>query len=202
MKTQRSTRSENRRRWWGGTTFIVVAILVAVALVSTAAVFMGGGDGLAARAAGQDEHLEEPRAGGTTGDRHARGVDQHPSLDAARSGCSAHRRFHLRLSTGALRAEGQASEFVPFRLSDAAADQQIEATLTPRLLGDGNVEVQVSLKLTVGSVSRRLETSVIVRPGKTVTVGTLGVGKRRVEIRLNAKTFEPKPAWLPSKKSR
>ena len=57
MKTQRSTRSENRRRWWGGTTFIVVAILVAVALVSTAAVFMGGGDGGAARAAGQDEYV-------------------------------------------------------------------------------------------------------------------------------------------------
>ena len=112
------------------------------------------------------------------------------------------RRFHLRLSTRALRAEGQASEFVPFKLSDAAEDRQIEATLTPRLLGDGNVEVQVSVKLTVGSVSRRLETSVIARPGKTVTVGTLGVGKRRVVIRLNAKTFEPKPAWLPVKKNR
>ena len=64
------------------------------------------------------------------------------------------------------------------------------------------MEVHVSVKLTVGSVSRRLETSVIARPGKTVTVGTLGVGKRRVVIRLNAKTFEPKPAWLPVKKNR
>ena len=59
MKTQRSTRLEDRRRWWGGTTFIVIAIVLAIALVSTAAVFMGSGDGLTARAARQDEYVVE-----------------------------------------------------------------------------------------------------------------------------------------------
>jgi len=96
------------------------------------------------------------------------------------------RQVQVRLSTGPLSAAGQVLSLSPLRLSDSAGKDRLDVTLTPRVTGDGAVDVAVDGVLNVGGVRRELKTRVRLTTGQAAPIFTLGEGSRQVRVWLRA----------------
>jgi hypothetical protein len=84
------------------------------------------------------------------------------------------RQVRLRISAGKLTAEGQVLNGSRLQLSDSAGADRVSVTLTPRLLGDGSIEVALEGSVVAAGASRPLRSQVRLAPGRTVQVVTLG----------------------------
>jgi type II secretory pathway component GspD/PulD (secretin) len=110
----------------------------------------------------------------------ARGTDEglRGLRDLVRMLDTPRREFLVRLSSGRLAAEGRVLNGATLSATDVAGDERLLVSVTPRLNGDGTVEVRVEGVMRAGGAEHPLQTRVRTRPGKALPLLTLGEGAR------------------------
>jgi hypothetical protein len=103
------------------------------------------------------------------------------------------REFIVRLSCGRLAAEGRVLNGSTLSATDVSGDERLLASVTPRLNGDGTVEVRVEGVMRAAGAEHPLLTRVRVTAGKALPLLTLGEGARARRLWLRV-TELPEPA--------
>jgi type II secretory pathway component GspD/PulD (secretin) len=88
------------------------------------------------------------------------------------------REFLVRLSSGRLVAEGRVLNGATLSATHVTGAERLLASVTPRLNGDGSVDVRVEGVLRADGSEHPLQTRVRATPGKALTLFTLGEGPR------------------------
>jgi hypothetical protein len=96
------------------------------------------------------------------------------------------RQVRVRLSTGALSAQGQTTTGSTLQLSDSATGTRLLATAIPRVNGDGTLDVIVDGTLTARGASHPISSRVRVASGAPIQLYTLGSGRQQVRVLLQA----------------
>jgi hypothetical protein len=96
------------------------------------------------------------------------------------------REIQVRISAGRLAAEGRALNNAALQLSDVSGSDSMAAVITPRLNGDGTIELTIGGTLRMAGVSRPIQSQVRVSAGKAAPIFTLGEGSRAVRVWVRA----------------
>lgn len=92
------------------------------------------------------------------------------------------RQFRVRLSAGSVAGEGQVVNGATLSVTDMSGPDRLAVSVTPRVSGEGRVEVSVEGMVRIAGSDRPIQSRIRVRSGTATPFLTLGEGRRAQKV--------------------